>query len=144
MNRRALLRVMAASALPLLPGELLAAPRLAVIVHAKNPIKSLGADELEAMFKALRRNWPSGQRIQPFNLPPRHGLRVAFDREALHMEPDAVARYWIDQRVRGGQQPPTQVPDSKLMLRVVSSLSGAVGYVPANEVANGVKVVAEV
>lgn len=144
MNRRALLRMAAAAMLPSLPGGLLAAPRLAVIVHAKNPIKSLGADELEAMFRALRRNWPGGQRIQPFNLPPRHGLRVAFDRAALHMEPDAVARYWIDQRVRGGQQPPTQVPDSKLMLRVVSSLSGAVGYVPANEVANGVKVVAEV
>ena len=30
------------------------------------------------------------------------------------------------------------------MQRVVSSLSGAVGYVPANEVANGIKVVAEV
>jgi len=144
MNRRALLRAVAASMLPVLPGELVAAPRLAVIVHAKNPIRSLGADELDAIFRALRRSWPGGQRIQPFNLPARHGLRVAFDRGALHMEPEAVARYWIDQRVRGGQQPPTQVPDSKLMLRVVSSLSGAVGYVPANEVASGVKVVAEV
>jgi ABC-type phosphate transport system substrate-binding protein len=144
MNRRALIRLFAASVVPLWAERLWAAPRLAVIVNAKNPIRSLGPDELEAIFKALRRNWPGGQRIQPFNLPPRHGVRVAFDRAALHMEPEAVARYWIDQRIRGGQQPPTQVPDSTLMQRVVSSLSGAIGYVPVNEVANGIKVVAEV
>ena len=144
MDRRDFLALLGASALPAWSGAALAGVRLAVVVNAKNPIKALGTDELEAMFKALRRNWPGGQRIQPFNLPPRHPLRIAFDRSALHMEADAVARYWIDQRVRGGQQPPTQVPDPKLMLRVVSSLAGAVGYVPTNEVSGGVKIVAEV
>jgi hypothetical protein len=144
MDRRDFFALLGATALPAWSTATLAGPRLAVVVNAKNPIKTLANDELEAIFKALRRNWPSGQRIQPFNLPPRHVLRVAFDRAALHMEVDAVARYWIDQRVRGGQQPPTQVPDSKLMLRVVSSLSGAVGYVPTNEVSGGVKIVAEV
>lgn len=144
MKRRNFVGLLGCSALSAWSGVALAGPRLAVVVNAKNPIRTLGNDELEAMFKALRRNWPGGQRIQPFNLPPRHPLRIAFDRAALHMEADEVARYWIDQRVRGGQQPPTQVPDSKLMLRVVSSLSGAVGYVPANEVSGGVKVVAEV
>jgi hypothetical protein len=144
MDRRDFLALLGVSALPAWSGVALAGPRLAVVVNVKNPIKTLGKDELEAMFKALRRNWPGGQRIQPFNLPPRHPLRIAFDRAALHMEADAVARYWIDQRVRGGQQPPTQVPDSKLMLRVVSSLNGAVGYVPISEVSGGVKVVAEV
>lgn len=144
MDRRDFLAFLGAAALPAWSRAALAGPRLAVIVNAKNPIKSLAKDELEAIFKALRRNWPGGQRIQPFNLPARHALRLAFDRSALQMEGDAVARYWIDQRVRGGQQPPTQVPDSKLMLRVVSSLSGAVGYVPASEVSGGVKIVAEV
>jgi hypothetical protein len=144
MDRRDFLAVLGATALPMWSGVSVAGTRLAVIVNVKNSIKTLATDELEAIFKALRRNWPGGQRIQPFNLPPRHALRIAFDRTALHMEVDAVARYWIDQRIRGGQQPPTQVPDSKLMLRVVSSLSGAVGYVPTNEVSGGVKIVAEV
>lgn len=144
MDRRVFLGFLGASALPAWSPVALAGARLAVIVNAKNPVKALATDELEAIFKALRRNWPGGQRIQPFNLPPRHPLRIAFDRAALHMEGDTVARYWIDQRVRGGQQPPTQVPDSKLMLRVVSSLSGAVGYVPTSEVSGGVKIVAEV
>ena len=133
-----------AAALPAWSKVAVAGSRLTVVVNPKNPIKALAKDELEAIFKALRRNWPGGQRIQPFNLPARHPLRIAFDRSALQMEADAVARYWIDQRVRGGQQPPTQVPDPKLMLRIVSSLSGAVGYVPTSEVSGGVKIVAEV
>jgi ABC-type phosphate transport system substrate-binding protein len=144
MDRRHFLAFLGASALPAWSGVTVASTPLAIVVNAKNLIKVLAKDELEAIFKALRRNWPGGQRIQPFNLPPRHTLRIAFDRAALHMEVEAVARYWIDQRVRGGQRPPTQVPDSKLMLRVVSSLSGAVGYVPTNEVSGGVKIVAEV
>jgi hypothetical protein len=144
MDRRNFLTFFGAIALPVWSGVALAGPRMAVVVNARNPIKTLAKDELEAIFKALRRHWPGGQRIQPFNLPARHALRIAFDRAALQMEADAVARYWIDQRVRGGQQPPTQVPDSKLMLRVVSSLDGAVGYVPTSEVSGGVKIVAEV
>jgi hypothetical protein len=145
MERRAFLVFgLASTALAFWQGPIFAAQKIAVVVHPKNSVKSLGLDEIEAIFKALRRSWPGGKRILPFNLPARHPLRVAFDRAALHMEPDAVARYWIDQRVRGGQHPPTQVPSSKMMLQVVASLESSIGYVPIGEVAGGVKVVAEV
>ena len=144
MNRRNVLVGLASATLLAWHGPLLAAPRIAVIVNAKNPVKSLGLDEIEAIFKALKRSWSGGKRILPFNFPARDPLRVAFDRSALHMEPGAVARYWIDQRVRGGQHPPTQVPTIAMMREVVSSLETAIGYVPTSEVRSGVKVVAEV
>jgi len=145
MERRTFLSLgLASTALALFQRPLFAAQKIAVVVHPKNPVKSLGLDEIEAIFKALRRSFTGGKRILPFNLPPRHPLRVAFDRAALHMEPDAVARFWIDQRVRGAQHPPTQVPSSKMMLQVVLSLETSIGYVPIGEVAGGVKVVAEV
>jgi hypothetical protein len=144
MERRTFLNLGLVSTALCIPAPVLAAQRIAVVVHAKNPVRSLGLDEIEAIFKALRRRWSGTKRILPFNLPARHPLRVAFDRAALHMQPDAVARYWIDQRVRGGQHPPTQVPSSKMMLQVVASLETAIGYVPTAEVASGVKIVAEV
>src|SRR5262245_31769072 len=134
MERRTFLGLgLASSALVFWQRPLFAAQKIAVVVHPKNPLKSLGLDEIEAIFKALRRSWSGGKRIVPFNLPARHPLRVAFDRAALHMEPDAVARYWIDQRVRGAQHPPTQVPSSKMMLQVVLSLETSIGYVPIGE-----------
>ena len=144
MDRRAFLVGLASTTVLLPVRPALAGPRLAVIVNGKNPIKSLGLDEIEAIFKALRRGWPGGKRILPFNFPARDPLRVAFDRAALHMEPGAVARYWIDQRVRGGQHAPTQVPNTQMMVQVVSSLETAIGYVPIGNVVSGVKVVAEV
>ena len=145
MERRTLLTVgLATTALAFWQRPLVAGQKIAVVVHPKNPVKSLGLDEIEAIFKALRRSWPGKKRILPFNLPARPPLRVAFDRAALHMEPDAVARYWIDQRVRGGQHPPTQVPSSKMLLQVVASLESSIGYAPVGEISGGVKVVAEV
>ena len=144
MNRRHFLAGLAGATLLTFQGPVLAGTRIAVIVNAKNPLKSLGIDEIEAIFKALKRSWSGGKRILPFNFPARHPLRVAFDRSALHMEPAEVARYWIDQRVRGGQHPPTQVPTSAMMREVVSSLETAIGYVPTSELVSGVKVVAEV
>jgi hypothetical protein len=144
MQRRTFLAGFAGASLSLIARPAVAAARIAVIVNEKIPVKSLAVDEIEAIFKALRRSWPGGKRILPFNFPARDPLRVAFDRAALHMEPTAVARYWIDQRVRGGQHPPTQVPNVKMMRQVVSSLETAIGYVPIGEVVSGVKVVAEV
>lgn len=144
MDRRTLLAGLAGAGLLAWQTPLIAAPRVAVIVHAKNPVKSMALDEIEAIFKALKRSWSGGKRILPFNFPARDPVRVAFDRAALHMEPAAIARYWIDQRVRGGQRAPTQVPSSQMMLQVVSNLEASIGYVPSGEVAGGVRVVAEV
>ena len=120
-----------------------AAARIAVIVNPKNPVRSLGAGEIEAIFTTRRLDWASGTRIVAFNFPPRHATREAFDRRALHLDPDEVARFWIDRRVRGGHQPPRQIPDAKTMLRVVASLENAVGYVMNGEADGSVRVVAE-
>ena len=71
-------------------------------------------------------------------------MRDEFDRRALHLDPNEVARFWIDRRVRGGHPPPRQIPDAKTMLRVVASLETAVGYVMNSEADGSVRVVAEI
>lgn len=60
------------------------------------------------------------------------------------MSAEEVAKYWIDQRVRGGAPPPRQVPDPALALRLVAKLPGSVAYVPSSMVNSQVKVVARV
>lgn len=86
--------------------------------------------DLAAMFTTRKQSWGGGKRIVPFNFPPKHDVRVAFDRAVLDMDPDDVARYWIDRRIRGGNPPPKQVSNARLIVRLVEKLDGAVAYVP--------------
>lgn len=55
------------------------------------------------------------------------------------MDADAIARYWIDQRIRGKQAPRT-LPSTDLRVRVVVKLPGAIGYVSASRVTAEVRV----
>jgi hypothetical protein len=144
MDRRTFLEVLAAAGAFGICRFAAATPRLVLIVNPKNPIRTLGAGEVEAIFTTRRLDWPGGSRIVAFNFPPRHAVREDFDRRALHLEPDEVARFWIDRRVRGGHPPPRQIPDAKTMLRVVASLETAVGYVASGDADGSVRVVAEI
>jgi len=144
MDRRTFLEVVALAGVIGLCRHAVAAPRLVIVVNPKNPVRSLGAGEIEAIFTTRRLDWPGGSRIVAFNFPPRHATREEFDRRALHLEPDEVARFWIDRRVRGGHPPPRQIPDARTMLRVVASLETAVGYVASGQADGSVRTIAEI
>ncbi len=62
----------------------------------------------------------------------------------LGLDPERVARYWTDRKVRGGARPPVRMPSTSAVLKAVASKPGAVGYVRLGEVNNTVKVVAKV
>lgn len=115
-----------------------------VLAHPTGPPAQVSAADLEAIFTSRMQYWPSGQRIAPFNLPAGSRAREFFDRALLRMSPDQAARFWIDQRIRGGERPPRQIPSDDVMLRVIARLPGSVGYVQARAVPSGVRVLARV
>lgn len=117
---------------------------LAVFVHPANRVRALGLQELAAIFMSRKQHWDGAGRIIAFNYPARHAIRVQFDRAVLGMGPDEVARYWIDQRIRGGNQPPRQVPNGSLIPRLVEQLEAAIGYGPMSELHHSVRIVAVV
>lgn len=119
-------------------------PPLSVIVHPDVEVKLLNDVELEAIFLTERRYWSGTKAIIPFNLPPRTDDRVLFDRAVLRMDPEAIARYWLDRRVRSGTPPPRQAPDPATVGRLVAKLPGAIGYVPESMVPKEVRVIARV
>lgn len=117
---------------------------LAVIVNPATALDRLSATELENIFTSSRKSWPDGSNITAFSYAPEDPLRHAFDGVVLRMSPDEVARFWLDQRVRGGARPPRQVPDETLAVRLVAKLKGSIAYVPAKLVNPSVKVVARI
>jgi len=117
---------------------------LAVIVHPGVPAKELSAAELRSIYRRETMYWSDGQPIRALSLPPESGLRQQFDAAVLNLDPEGVAKYWVDQRVRGGVPPPRSVGNAVLLARVIPALTGSIGYVPESSVPKGVRVVAMV
>jgi hypothetical protein len=117
---------------------------LAVITNLDTGILRLSDVELESIFLTERHYWSGTKPIVPFNLMAHSEERVEFDRVVLRMDPDAVARFWRDRRVRSGSPPPRQISDPLTVLRVVAKLGGAIGYVPESIVTRDVHVVARI
>lgn len=143
MKRRAFL-VSAASSLLAAPAWSADDGSIAVIVHRGVGVAQLDRDELRTMFQVARTEWAGGGRILPLNLPASHELRRAFDRAVLGLEPDQVARYWIDRKIRGDARVPRTLPSTAVVLRAVAATAGAISYVQSNEANDSVRVVARI
>lgn len=112
--------------------------RLAVVVAKDSPVTNLSFYELKRLYLGERIN-SAGKRLVPFNLAPLSRERSGFDKTVLGMSPDAIARYWVDRKIRGESGPPKTVEPADVLQRVVVKLDGAVGYVPLNELRPDVK-----
>jgi ABC-type phosphate transport system substrate-binding protein len=117
---------------------------IAVIVNKSNPASVLSQNDLRPIFQTTRKVWGSGEDAIPINLPEDSSLRNDFDQAVLGLDPERVARYWTDRKVRGGARPPVRVPTPSAVLKAVAAKAGAVGYVRLSEVNNSVKVVAKI
>jgi hypothetical protein len=120
-----------------------AAGDLVVIVNAVNK-QVPSAAMLERIFLRKEMAWDSGERVIPLNASPESERRQRFDRVVLGMTPDEAARYWLDQRIRGGGAAPREVGDAVLTVKLVAKLTGTIGYVPAEVSLSGVRVIARI
>jgi hypothetical protein len=126
-SRRAWLGAL--STLWLLEGSAAADPvRLQLITAKANSIRDLSLADLRQLYRGKQVS-VAGTKLVPFNHPPNTPDRVAFDRIVLGMTPEEVGRYWIDQKIRGGDSPPRTIDSVALLVRVVGALPGAFAYV---------------
>ena len=100
--------------------------------------------ELRQIFQTTKTTYPSGGSVTAVNLPEDSPLRKEFDSTVLGLDPDRVARYWTDRKIRGDARPPKKVPSPAAVVRTVSKSEGAIGYVPESEAGADVKVIAKV
>ncbi len=120
------------------------ASALLVVVNNANPSRELNRAQLRPIFQANRTTWPSGERIEPVNLPEKTDPREAFDQAVLGFTPDEASRYWIDRKIRGDGRPPRKLTTPFAVLAYVAATPGAIGYVPEGMHAPGTRVVARV
>ena len=109
------------------------------IVARSSPLEDISVALLERIFLGQPVEDSRGQRVVPFNHAPRTAVRVLFDRRVLEMTPEEVARYWVDQRIRGNTKPPRTVPRTDLLIKVVSQFPGAISYVAVGDLDSSVR-----
>jgi ABC-type phosphate transport system substrate-binding protein len=118
--------------------------KLAVIVNPAVPVTALNAAELSQIFTRAMRNWKDGTTIRALNLPPGSSERVEFDRVVLDMTPERSAQFWIDKQIRGQEGAPKAIGQADIVLHLVPTLAGSIGYVPEDKVDAKVRVVARI
>jgi ABC-type phosphate transport system substrate-binding protein len=149
--RRALALALIASTALLAPGAPRGQPAvrdsapltgpIAVIVHPTNRLANLSRGELRSIFLRHRSSWAGGaDPILMLNWPPRHPIRVRFDKAVLGLSPDEAAAYWIDRRIRGQGLPPRSTASTILLVAIVARNREAIAYVPLASVTRQVKV----
>ena len=133
-------------ALVLQSGRAPAAPpvSLAVIVNPAAPVNALGSAELASIFTRATRTWKDGATIRPLNLQTGSSEREEFDRVVLEMGPERSTQYWMDRQVRGEEGAPKAIAQADIVVSLVGTMSGSVGYVPENKVDAKVRVVARI
>lgn len=81
-----------------------------------------------------------GVRVMPLDLTPGHPLRGRFLARWLEKDEERYLAYWTVRRYVGKGVPPTQVPTTAEMIRLVSATPGTVGYVDEADLKPGVNV----
>ncbi len=106
---------------------------IAVVMSSNTRQRGLSSDKLRRVFLALPTDDDDGHRFAPINLAQTSLIRERFDRNVLSMAPADVARYWIDQRLRGNK-PPRSASSLDICRRAVQELPGAISYLPLSQV----------
>jgi hypothetical protein len=114
-------------------GALAAAEPIAVVMSSNSHQRALSSDKLRRIFLALPTDDDDGHRFVPVNLSQSSSVRERFDRNVLNMSPVEIARYWIDQRLRGNK-PPRSASSIDICRRAVQELPGAIAYLPLSAV----------
>jgi ABC-type phosphate transport system substrate-binding protein len=144
MNRLLLMIGLSLFGATAVPDSRAASEDLVVIVNKTNPLNAIDRDGLRPIFQTTQARWPHGKAAVPFNLPEESSPRKIFDAAVLGLDPEGVARYWTDRKIRGGERPPRKLSTPSAVVRAIGEDEGGVGYVSPNEANGSVKIIARV
>jgi phosphate transport system substrate-binding protein len=123
------------------PRQPAAAEALAIIVHRSNPVDHLTVRELSRIFMFETQTWGNGRRITVVLREKGQPERSEAIRMICGISEGQYDRHILLQTFRGAiNRGPREILSASAMLRFVFNVPGAIGYVPANEVDDTIKV----
>ena len=122
-------RLGAALLLGALAGMPAGAADLVVIVSARNPVASLRADQVAAIFLGQSARFPDGAEAVPYDMRLGAALRDEFYARVTNKSPALLKAHWSKMVFTGRGQPPAELPDSAAVRRRVAEDPEAIGYI---------------
>jgi ABC-type phosphate transport system substrate-binding protein len=115
---------------------------IAVIVNKSNPVDDLPLSELREYFLTERGHWPNGGgKVRVVMLEQGATAREAALRLIYNMNEKAYVSYFLGKKFRGETlEEPRRQSSAADVIKFVSFVSGAIGYVRPEEVDASVKV----
>ena len=114
---------------------------LAIVVHRSNPLATITARELRRIFLLETQTWGNGRRITVVLREKGQPERAEAIRMICGLSEGQYDRHILLQTFRGTiDRGPREILSAAAMLRFVFNVPGAIGYVPAAESDDTVKV----
>jgi ABC-type phosphate transport system substrate-binding protein len=119
----------------------IASDAIAIIVHRSNTVDALSMTDLRRIFMLDMQSWPNGRRITLILRAKGQPERAEVIRLITRISEADYDRHLLYQTFRGSVGwGPRSILSAHAMLRFVFNAPGAIGYVPADETNDTIKV----
>ena len=112
-----------------------------LLVHKGLNISTISQDKLRAIYSMRTRVWPDGTPITVFILNPDSALHREFCLKKLEIFPYQLQRVWDVMVYSGTEQSPINLKTETEMIRKISRVPGAIGYISEIGVSDDVKII---
>jgi ABC-type phosphate transport system substrate-binding protein len=112
---------------------------LLVITSTQVPDANISVKQLADIYTLKKNFWADQTQVVPVNREASSVEREKFSEAVFNLSPLDLAEYWDRLRFQGKLPPLVQISD-QAVLGFVRSVPGAIGYINANQVPTGVKI----
>jgi ABC-type phosphate transport system substrate-binding protein len=107
------------------------------IVNKQNPANTVNVRDVIDYYEKRKRQWPDGAPVRFIDRNPGSPEREAFLHGVLKQSESDIDLFWFAQRLRSGNSIPIQVSTDALVIELVKTFRGAIGYIsPSIRLAN--------
>ena len=122
--------------------SLYAGDDLVLVANKSVSESNLSKQDLRRIFLGEMQSWKNGDKLIAINLPANNPLRQSFQNKVLGITVEELQKFWSDEQIKGNiVKPPVNQSSTKAVKLFVSKIPGAVGYIPASEVDDTVKII---
>jgi len=103
------------------------------IVNLENPVTEIDIKELVNLYEKKMTRWPDDTSVRFIDRELSTPERKIFLNRYLHRSETEVGLFWLDEKIHSGSSAPIKIQSDNLVLEMVSTFKGGIGYVSASK-----------